>query len=251
MGLRKTIIRGLVKSYYQKKAIKYAGLRSPWRVQSRRRSNAFGDIIEDAIDLAPQFDEAQWESGVADLLNFAEGQAGNAGQTTLIVDYLSPKAIEYCQLTQQDYDPEEFISTMKDELGDSYYNAISEIIDDLAQQIDELRDACHQSFLENAAFRLGTGFGYAFMHANTPNRQYGNMASAFAAYGQAAARNGYRTSGSAADARFNSEKNRQNLIKKFGKGPTQPWKSASGMDMVPGYAGYQQAAARNNRIIKP
>jgi hypothetical protein len=249
MGLRKTILRGLVKNYYQNKAIKYAGLRSPWRIKNRR--NAYGDVIEDAIDLAPKFDEAQWESGVQDTLDWAEGQAGNAGQITLINDYLSPKVIQYCVEIEEDFDPEEFVNLMQEELGDTYYYAINEIIDEISLMLDELRDACHQSFLENAAFRLGTGFGHAFLYVSTPNRQYANMASALAAYGNARVRNGYRTTNTPAGRAFNSEKNRQALIKKYGKGPTQPWKSASGMDMVPGYAAYQQAAARNGKIIKP
>jgi hypothetical protein len=249
MGLRRTIIRGLSKNYYQNKAIKYAGLRSPWKIKNRR--NAYGDIIEDAVDLAPKFDEAQWESGVQDILNWAEGQAGNPGQVTLINDYLSPKVIQYCAEIEEDFDPEEFVNLMQEELGDTYYYAINEIIDEMSLMLDELRDACHQSFMENLAFRSATGFSYAFMHASTPHRQYANMASAFAAYDGARVRNGYRSTDTAAGRAFNSEKNRQNLIRRFGSGPTRAWKSASGMEMVPGYAAYQQAAARNGKIIKP
>ena len=249
MGLRKTIIRSLAKNYYQNKATKYAGLRYPWKIKNRR--NAYGDVIEDALDLAPRFDEAEWESGVQDILSWAEGQAGNPGQVTLINDYLSPKVIQYCAEIEQDFDPEEFVNLMQQELGDTYYYAINEIIDEMALMLDELRDACHQSFLENAAFRLGTGFRTLFMHTPTPNRQYANMAAAFAAYETARIRNGYKTTDTPEGRAFNSEKNRQSLIKRFGTGPTKAWRSASGMDMVPGYAAYQQAAARNGRIIKP
>jgi hypothetical protein len=247
MGLRRTILRPLIKNYYQRKAVKYAGLRSPWRIKNRR--NAYGDVIEDAIDLAPKFDEAQWESGVRDILDWAEGQAGNAGQITLINDYLSPKVIQYCAEIEEDFDPEEFVNLMQEELGDTYYYAINEIIDEMSLMLDQLRDACHQSFLENAAWRLGVGFGSMFM--STPNRQYPSMAHAFAAYQTARLKNGYRTTDTPAGRAFNSERNRQSFIKRYGPGPTKPWKSASGMEMMPGYAAYQQAAARNGRIIKP
>jgi len=118
-----------------------AGLKNLSRVRGRRGYN--GSLIEDAIDLAPRFDEQAWEEGVNDILSWAEDQAGNPGQTTLIVDYLSPKVLDYCELTQEEYDPEEFVDVMKDELGDDYYYAINEIIDEMSNMLDELRDACH------------------------------------------------------------------------------------------------------------
>lgn len=214
------------------------GLKNLSRIRGR---GGFG--AEDALDLLPRFDEQAWEEGINDILSWAEDQAGNAGQVTLIVDYLSPKVLDYCELTQEEYDPTEFVNVMQDELGDTYYNAINEIIDEMASMLDELRDACHQSFMENLAFRFGTG--------GASSRIYGSQENALRIYEAARIRNGYRTTETAAGRAFNSEKNRQSLIKRFGTGPTKAWRSASGMDRMPGYAAYQQAAARNGKIIKP
>ena len=238
------LLRRALRSSYRK-----YGLRNLQRIKGRNRNGGLG--LDDAIDLAPKFDEQAWEEGINDILSWAEDQAGNAGQVTLIVDYLSPKVLDYCEFTQEEYDPEEFVSVMQDELGDTYYYAINEIIDEMSLMLDELRDACHQSFLENAAFRLGNPFGYASLYISTPNRQYRNMATAIAAYGNARIANGYRSTDTPAGRAFNSEKNRQNLIRRLGPGPTKAWRSASGMDRVPGYAAYQQAAARNGKIINP
>lgn len=238
------LIRRALRNSYRTNGLKYLS-----RVRGRRGYN--GSLVEDAIDLAPKFDEQAWEEGVNDILSWAEDQAGNAGQTTLIVDYLSPKVLDYCELTQEEYDPDEFVNVMQDELGDDYYYAINLIIDEMASMLDELRDACHQSFLENAAFRLGFGFGSAAAYLDTPTRKYKNMASAYTAYQQAAIRNGYKTPTTAANRSFNKEKNREWLIQRFGTGPTKPIISASGLDRMPGYAAYQQAAARNGKIIKP
>lgn len=219
------------------------GLRNLSRVRGR---NAFNAV--DAYDVAPKFDEQAWEEGVNDTLSWAEDQAGNAGQTTLIVDYLSPKVLDYCELTQEDYDPEEFVTVMQDELGDTYYYAINEIIDEMALMLDELRDACHESFLENVASKLMFGSG---RFLPTPNRTFSNYASALSNYNAAAARNGYLPSTSAANRKSNSQLRRQYLITRFGSGPTKPVSSASGLDRMPGYAAYQQAAARNGKIIRP
>ena len=224
---------------------RYNGLKNLSRVKGRR--GGFG--AEDALDLIPRFDEAAWEEGINEILSWAEDQAGNAGQVTLIVDYLSPKVLDYCELTQEDYDPDEFVNVMRDELGDTYYNAINLIIDEMAAMLDELRDSCHESFMENAAFRLGFGSASAFLP--TPNRIYSSYNAAYVAYQGAAIRNGYRIGTSPADNRFNAEKRRLSLIKKLGSGPTKAWKSASGMKSMPGYAAYQQAEARNGKIIKP
>jgi hypothetical protein len=206
---------------------------------------------EDGLELIPRFDEQAWEEGVNDVLSWALDQAGNAGQETLITDYLAPKVLDYCEYTQEEYNPEEFVRVMQDELGDTYYYAINEIIDEMALMIDELRDAVHQSFLENAAFALGNPFGYAALYASTRNRQYANNAAALLNYDAAAIRNGYRSATSSAGRKYNRELNRQKLIKQFGSGRTRAWKSASGMENNPGYASYKAAAARNGKIINP
>jgi len=234
------------------------GLKNLSRVKGR--GSQFDAV--DALDVAPKFDEQAWEEGINDTLSWAEDQAGNPGQTTLIVDYLSPKVLDYCELTQEEYDPDEFVNVMQDELGDDYYYAINEIIDEMALMLDELRDACHQSFLENVASNILFGSSRAARYASkyafgagrylpTPNRQYANMDTALRSYQAAAIRNGYKSTSTPEGRSYNREKNRQWLIQRFGSGKTQPVTSRSGMEKMPGYAAYQQAAARNGKIIRP
>jgi hypothetical protein len=235
------LLRRALRSSYRS-----AGLKNLSRIRGR---GGYG--IEDLLDIAPKFDEQAWEEGINEILSWAEDQAGNAGQTTLIVDYLTPKVLDYCEFTQEEYDPDEFVDVMKDELGDDYYYAINEIIDEMAFMLDELRDACHQSFLENLAFRISNPFGYASLYVSTPTRQYSSNAAALFNYRAASIRNGYKAPTTAANRAYNSERKRRELIKRFGAGPTKPLSSRSGMENMPGYAAYQQAAARNGKIIKP
>ena len=247
MGWKTSLVRGLIR-YGERKAIKYAGLRNSYGIGK-------GSIVQDIgniLDYAPQFDENSWESGCQDILNAAVDKAGNAGQETLIQDYFEPKALEYCRLAQQDFDSADFIEKMGNELGDTYYYAINEIIAETADQLDELRDSCDQSFMENVMFnKFGHIAGFTYLYRNTNNRMYGNMNSAIQAYSQAAVRNGYKTGDSSYASKYNLEKNRQSLISRFGSGRTIPWRSSSGMENVPGYAAYQAAAKRNGKIINP
>jgi hypothetical protein len=247
--LLRFILRGVFRSNGIKKNLS--------RIKGRSRFGA-----EDAIDLAPRFDQQAWEEGVQETLSWAVDQAGNPGQTTLLEDFLTPKALDYCEITQEEFDPEEYVSVMKDELGDDYYFAINEIIDETALMLDELREECHTSLMENVGYRMMSGSAAAGRYASkyafgagrylpTPYRAHSNMDTAIRSYQAAAIRRGYKSTDTAAGRAFNSEKNRQNLIKRFGSGPTKAFRSSSGMDRAPGYAAYQQAAARNGKIIKP
>ena len=247
------------------------------------RSNSWLSLsrydIEDLVDIGsslPRFDEEQWESGIQEILEWAFDQAGNPGQETLIADFLTEPAEDYCMEKEEEYIPEEFVNTMKDKLGDTYYYAINEIIDEMSLMLDELRDACHQSLMEGAAGLFGFASGanagalraihnynrsnsryrsrasFNTMYAPTMDRQYANMNIALQSYQAAAIRNGYKAPTTAANRSFNKEKNRQYLISRFGTGKTKAFgSSASGLERNPGYAAYQQAAARNGKIIKP
>jgi hypothetical protein len=246
------------------------------------RSNSWLSLsrydFEDLADIGyslPRFDEQQWEDGIEEILEWAFEQAGNPGQETLIKDYLTEPATAYCMEKEEDYIPEEFVNTMKDQLGDTYYYAINEIIDQVAEYLDELRDACHQSLMEGAAGLFGFASGVnagrlrgianyqrnairsraSFinsMYVPTMGRQYANMNIALQNYQAAAIRNGYKTPDTSANRQFNKEKNRQWLITRFGTGKTQAFGgSRSGLERNPGYAAYQRAAAANGKIIRP
>lgn len=205
----------------------------------RPGSRAFGDIS----NRTGYLDDNLWEESYTEVIESQVDKAGNAGQTTLLGDdYFGNYAKDYCKIYGKDYNPEEFVSYVKNLLGDDYYNAINEIIDECSE---ELYEAWDYSFAgDNIGEKL-------FGSLSTPTRVYGSGAGAMANYQAAAARNGYRNTDTAAGRRFNSEKNRQSLIQRFGAGPTKAWRSGSGMDKTPGYSAYQQAAARNGKIIKP
>jgi hypothetical protein len=250
----------MIVRFILRRAFRHNGLKYASSIRGRRGYN--GSLVEDAIDLAPKFDEQAWEEGVQETLSWAVDQAGNPGQTTLLEDFFTPKALDYCEITQEDFDPEEFVSIIKDDLGDDYYFAINEIIDETAQMLDELREECHTSFIENLAYRMMFGSAAAGRYATkyafgagrylpTPGGVYANMDTAIRAYEIAAARNGYKSTSTPEGRSYNREKNRQWLIQRFGSGKTQPVTSRSGMENMPGYAAYQKAAARNGKIIRP
>lgn len=223
------------------------GSRTLNRISRRSRgydslSQVFGDI-NNAGSKTGYLDDNLWEEAYTDVIDSQQDKAGNAGQETLLSDdYFGGHAKEYCKLNGKDYNAEDFVSYVKNHLGDDYYYAINEIIDECS---DELYEAWDNSYAgDNIGEKL-------FGNFSTPTRVYSSYGAALANYQAAAIRNGYKLPTSAANMAYNSEKNRQNLIKRFGAGPTKAWRSASGMDSVPGYAAYQQAAARNGKIIKP
>jgi hypothetical protein len=206
------------------------------------------DEVEDLLDIyqiSPKFDENYWESTYTDVIESMVQFAGNPGQQTLLTDYFPDPAKAYCSTAEKDYDPVAFVNYVQARLGDTYYYAINEIIDECSLILQEVWDQSKQTLMEGL---FGQSFGTDF---STVNRIYGSNRDALASYQAAAARNGDRTGNSPEDNKFNAEKRRQSLIKRFGSGPTKPLSSRSGMENIPAYAAYQQAAARNGKIIKP
>jgi len=87
------------------------------------------------------FDEGLWEENYSYVIEEQVKKAGNAGQETLLGDdYFAGEAKDYCRDAGMDYDPEDFVSAMQDGLGDDYYNAISVIIDECAEELIEAWD---------------------------------------------------------------------------------------------------------------
>ena len=241
MGVSRYLIRGLVKAYRRDL------LRKTLAAKARRARRSWLDDLENTADiysLTPQFDERGWEEGYTEVIDSMVELAGNAGQETLLTDYFPDPAKDYCRRTEQDYDPDEFIQYVKVDLGDTYYYAINEIIDECASILTEVWDMNYQN--DNPLeWLVGSG------DRSTPGRIFESNSAALRAYQTNMARNGYLTGGGSAASAVNRQINRNYLIQRFGSGTTQAWRSSSGLERTPGYAAYQQAAARNGKIIKP
>jgi hypothetical protein len=127
------------------------------------------------LDNLKTFDEGQWEESYTEIIAAQEEKAGNSGQTTLLSEeqYFPGYATEYCKQESEEYDPADFVETMSSDLGDDYYNAIREIIDECA---DELLEAWAQCWSDGEGGDLLTSaldFG-GFYNKNTVYGSFGN-----------------------------------------------------------------------------
>lgn len=87
-----------------------------------------------------------WEEYSTEVIEYQIGKAGNAGQETLLGDdYFRKHAIDFCETVSDEYNDGEFINYMEAELGDEYYNAINEIIEECSQELYEAWDAAYSN----------------------------------------------------------------------------------------------------------
>jgi len=87
-----------------------------------------------------------WEEYSTEVIEAQIDKAGNAGQETLLGDdYFIKHAIDFCETVTDDYDDRAFLSYMENELGDTYYNAINEIIEECSQELLEAWDAAYSN----------------------------------------------------------------------------------------------------------
>jgi hypothetical protein len=242
-----TIGRAIGRSIF-KSAINHNFKRTTWtgRAFKRVKSGGLSDVVNSVRGnfgtSGGNLDRDLWEEAYTEVIESQEAKAGNAGQVTLIVDYFADPAKRYCETYGKDYDPEQFVTMVRLDMGDDYYGGISIIIDECAEELIEALDASiSNDGIGEKLFGLSS-----FMSTNS--RVFGNMNSAMANYSAAAIRNGYRSPTSAANRAFNLEKNRQSLIARFGTGRTKAWTS-TGSQLGGNYAAYKQAAARNGRKL--
>jgi len=202
MGIRSTIFRRALNIASGSSAIKRRG---PFGrpISNAKMSRLFRDT---SSGRAPRFDDEMWEEGYTEVIEAQESKAGNAGQTTLLTEYFPQPAKEYCKKSNKDYDAEEFVSFVKDDLGDTYYYAINEIIDECAEELYEIWDRCYSN--EGVGEKL---FGLEGNFSGR-NRVYGNFNNALAVYTSAAISRGYNFSGSAAGNAKNRALNKQTII---------------------------------------
>lgn len=131
-----------------------------------------------------RLDNDLWEQNYTEVIESQEDKAGNSGQETLLgPDYFQNSAKDYCKTVSKDYDPEKFISFVKDKLGDTYYYAINEIIDECAEELLEAWDSSYS----------GDGLGEKLfgVYQGGGRRVYGSFSNAVTNYSaRAAARYG-------------------------------------------------------------
>ena len=133
--------------------------------------------IGSALRLSENFDEQLWEEAYTEIIAAQEEKAGNAGQTTLLSEqqYFPGYAENYCSVNGEDYDPAEFVSTLSNDLGDNYYNAIREIIDECAVELEEAWAQCFSDGEGGDLFTSALDFG-GFYNRNSVYGTFGNAA---------------------------------------------------------------------------
>lgn len=154
---------------------------------------------------ASVFHEDIWEELYIEIIEAQQDKAGNSGQETLLSDeYFGGSAKNFCKQYGEDYNPEQFVSYVQNDLGDDYYNAISIIIDECAEELIEAWD--------RATSNDGIGeklFGGAI---GSQRRVYGSFSNALAIYQSSAISRGYDFSGTAAANAKNRALNKQTTI---------------------------------------
>lgn len=139
--------------------------------------------LRESIENYNNFNDNDWEDYYTEIIDLQVEKAGNAGQETLLGDdYFRKYAKEYCERLSEDYNDDGFIVHMRSSLGNDYFNAISEIIEECSLELAEGH---------NAAFDINTFDMY------NPNTVYGNYSNALSVY-QARAFNRYGAYGSKA-----------------------------------------------------
>jgi hypothetical protein len=122
------------------------------------------------------FYEDIWEELYTEIIEAQQDKAGNAGQATLLgPDYFQNAAKDYCKTSAKDYDPAAFVTSVRIDLGDDYYNAISLIIDECAEELIEAWD------------RSTSNDGVGEKLFGGSNTVYGNFSNAMAIYSARAA----------------------------------------------------------------
>ena len=149
-----------------RKIIRASLRRSNFRRSPRREGNIYNfakhgieEVLEDlAITNAFGFDDDAWEGACEEVIEMQEERAGNPGQETILKDYFAPAAKSYCQNQNEDYTPEGFIIQMGIDLREDMYEAISEIIEECANELEQVHA------------QIFGGYGLSFLYGGTIGR---------------------------------------------------------------------------------
>lgn len=116
------------------------------------------EVLEDlAFTKLGGFDDDAWEGASKEIIEIQQERAGNPGQETILKDYFTPIAESYCNSIQGDYTPEGFIIEMKSELRDDMYEAISEIIEECSNELEDLHAHVYGNY--GMSFLYGSTIG--------------------------------------------------------------------------------------------
>ncbi len=183
-----------------------------------------------------QLNEGMWEEYYTETIDAQKDKAGNSGQETLLGDdYFGKEAKQFCRSVGTDYDPQRFISSVKDGLGDDYYNAISEIIEECSIELVEAWDRAYSN--DGVGEKL---FGGSL--GGGGRRQFADMRTAFASYSSRATKNYGANWNSHASA---VARNRETATKFLSANPRGTARSSFIS------SSYRSAAAKNGRPLPP
>jgi hypothetical protein len=155
--------------------------KSPYKTPSRSSRDRYISTarsnIGSSLRLSENFDQQLWEEAYTEIIAAQEEKAGNSGQTTLLSEqqYFPGYAENYCSVNGEDYDPAEFVSRVSSDLGDDYYNAIREIIDECAEELEEAWAQCWSDGEGGDLFTSALDFG-GFYNRNSIYGTFGNAA---------------------------------------------------------------------------
>jgi hypothetical protein len=155
--------------------------KSPYKTPSRSSRDPYISTVRSnvgtSLRLYENFDEQLWEESYTEIIAAQEEKAGNAGQETLLgeQEYFIGAAENYCSIYGEDYDPQQFVSRVRSDLGDDYYNAIREIIDECAVELEEAWAQCWSDGEGGDLFTGALDFG-GFYNSNSIYGTFGNAA---------------------------------------------------------------------------
>jgi hypothetical protein len=180
MGRRMGGMRYLGRTLFGSKSL---NRRSSRRGGGRDGYDSLFDAFSDARKMSGgSLDEGMWEEYYTEVIDSQKDKAGNSGQETLLGDdYFGKEAKQFCRSVSSSYNPEAFISSVKNGLGDDYYNAISEITEECAIELVEAWDRAYRN--DGVGEKLFGGYGMG------GSRRFSTMESAFSSYTARAARN--------------------------------------------------------------
>lgn len=166
--MRRSLIRYVVRQY--------VGSRRVAKMFNRRGFGSLFDAYSSYKNVTNgHLDQNLWEQNSAEVIENQISKAGNPGQETLLgPEYFEKSAKEFCRTVTKDYNPERFVSYVRADLGDTYYYAINEIIDECAEELLEAWDSSYG----------GDGLGEKLfgVYQGGSNRVYGSFANAVANY---------------------------------------------------------------------
>lgn len=133
---------------------------------NRGGGGAISGGIEEALEefafvKSLNLDEQQWEEFYTDILKATISLANErrTGQRTVIEEYMIPAAIDYCKDKKGNFNPRDFEAYVQDKIGDDKYNAVDEIIPEVADELYEANEAIFGIGGYAAAFGIGAYAG--------------------------------------------------------------------------------------------